>query len=162
MIVQITSRMEEIFEFRAPDGKEYRFNATRLREFIRQNPHRASAATMPVDAAFIERVKGGSGIKLEKLERLSTAPKEILDEDPITVIMPDGTGLIVDGNHRAYLRYMAGQEFVNVLAVREDVWRRFLETGKEISPLIESNLSPLKRKMLERKLNKTKRRVSRP
>jgi len=112
-----------IFSWDDPDDESHvHFNITRLEQWLERNPH--EIVRIPVDKEFAKVLPEMRGLEQHRLKRLLDNPKWA--PPIILAMMPDGTGLIVDGNHRYYVAYALGWEHLKAYAVDVSIWGKFL------------------------------------
>lgn len=87
----------------------------------------AKVCTVDVDPEHVECLRAKRGIEQHRLDRITA---RVLKHNPIIMAeMPDGSSLIIDGNHRYVKAWMLGKPTIRCIFVPEKVWREYVVTG---------------------------------
>lgn len=104
------------------DGSHLTFATDRLNTYLESTKH--DVDWLAVDREFAAGMPELRGLEQHRLIPLLENPKTW---GPVTLcLMPDGTGLTIDGNHRYYCAYALGMEILKVWLVPMEIWGRFL------------------------------------
>lgn len=116
---------EAFYDWTDDDGSVIHFRTTVMERFLRDNPLVAMTMLVetPIDADFAQNfLPENGGIEQEHLDTLTAAR---LDVPVISVLWPDGSCLLIDGNHRYYRRWQLGYKTVWTYVLPPDLWEHF-------------------------------------
>ena len=116
---------DQYFTHRDPDDDMIRhFHVPKLIDLIKRNPESFEIGVFDITEEQLAFVKQNRGIDETHInQRMSDA---FLDEPGIICIFPDGSQLIVDGNHRFVLRGQRKMRTMGFWMVPEAIWRKSL------------------------------------
>jgi hypothetical protein len=114
---------DQMFSHHDPDdGRLRHFHIPKLKRLIAQN--KLPLATFPVNLEEVDFVLANRPIDETHLaQRISD---EFLNEPGIICLFPDGSQLIVDGNHRFVKRGRLGLSSMDFWLVPEEIWQKSL------------------------------------
>lgn len=117
---------EEVFDWTSGDGKTtLHFRTTALQRFLKDNPEYRDDFTVEkeIEADFAEYLYVGRGLEPTVLAKYTYGK---IDEPVIGCMMDNGHLLLVDGNHRYYMRYKLGYKTVKYHVIPKEVWEHYL------------------------------------
>jgi hypothetical protein len=94
---------------------------------LASNKYRCLPTTVTtVEFDFAEHIRLNCGIELHRLARCA---KTVEEAEPITFLKwPDGTDMLVDGNHRYLAAAVMQRKLIKMKSVPASVWKPFLVT----------------------------------
>lgn len=109
------------------DGVVRHFNVTAMLAAYREYVGRGWAREDTVDLG-IEWVRDMPTLRGVDVLKAQSMPVSLLNVAPVALLqeMPDGTYLLVDGNHRSYARYDRGLFYVPAVIFSVDTLEHFL------------------------------------
>lgn len=115
---------ETVFTWENSDdpGEQLSFAVDRLAEAA--EAANLEILAVAIDPEFAASLPERRGLEAHRIERLL---QNIRAWKPILIcVMPDGTGLTVDGNHRYFIAWKAGGTAIPAYLVPESMWREYL------------------------------------
>lgn len=117
---------EEVFDWTSGDGEvTLHFRTTALKRFLGDNPEYRDDFTKEVEIEedFAEYLYIGRGLEPTVLAKYTYGK---IDEPVIGCMLGNGHLLLVDGNHRYFMRYKLGYKTVKYHVIPKEVWEHFL------------------------------------
>ena len=108
--------------------KELNFNVTRLLASPRTK--RIAPTAVSIDKTFALNLPQLRGLERHRVARLMHAIKDGVELDPLLFcMMPDGSALLVDGNHRYYAYATMNVWATAAKLLPETLWKKYLVEG---------------------------------
>lgn len=117
------SLTEVVFTWEEPEtGRQYSFAVDRILAEAKQDTD-IETARIVIDVEYASKLPVSRDLEQHRLRWLIGHP----GWEPIaTCIMPDGSGLVIDGNHRYWLAYKAGWAHVVSYLIPQSIWQKYL------------------------------------
>lgn len=133
----LKSAGDEVFTFHDPDKNEYVFiNATKVRAHCEAHPDDVQRVIMTIRGEDFRHIMANNGIEREKLQRLVLRP-DIVAEPVLIANWEDDAGhtVVIDGNHRICVAYMAGCRELKAYTIPRAVWSKYtVDFPQEMGP----------------------------
>jgi hypothetical protein len=104
-------------------GVERRFSIPFLERHRQEHPTYWELESIDIDRATMRFFLQERGVDMARAKAISLARME---EPGIACLMPDGTGLVVDGSHRLVKRVLQGRKTMELWMCHEEVWSQSL------------------------------------
>lgn len=120
----------QVFDWVSVDRKtKIHFRVSELLKAIDQKTISFDTVTTPLDLDWATSWLDHSRIETAHIERLKRMANthSILYDPALSVAMPGGSYLLIDGSHRYAARLTLGMIEINMFLVEEPVWRPFAE-----------------------------------
>lgn len=114
---------EAIFSWNEPGtDNNYHWAADQLCKYLADTNH--EVVLIPIDKDFARTLPALRGLEIERMDRIPLNPN--LWTPVVLLNMPDGTHLLVDGNHRYFMSWVFGETEIRTWMVDQDIWEKFL------------------------------------
>lgn len=128
----ITPQLRETFVHTDDDGIRRQFDVLTLKALIRANPGSWKLTVVPLTRSQAKFIQETRSIEEAKVRAL---PLSILNEPGIACRFPDGSVLIVDGNHRLVKRTLRGLKSMDFWLADQPDWEAALIPEDTMIPI---------------------------
>lgn len=128
---------QQVFTHLDDDGTSRTFLVETMLDFVKNYPTCADlvAGKAPIDSDIANYLRKNAGIEKHRIDRLVEPYSSI---PIIGILWPEGTTLIVDGNHRIVRAYEDGKKELNCILFKFPFWQNFMIPDYLSKKLVEA------------------------
>ena len=127
------AEIRQVYSHTDQNGVKRNFSIPFLQRHREEHPTYWELESININRGTMQFFLRARGVDLARAKAISLAR---MKEPGIACLMPDGTGLVVDGSHRLVKRVLQGRKTMELWMCHEDVWSQSLIEVKKLSDFV--------------------------